>query len=558
LILKEKNIDIKMNKIYKNIVWFFWIFGLIPIYFYFKNLLLFSQNIPHWDDYALIAFVNKYNLSSGFFEKVQLIFAQHNEHRIAFTRIVSLFIYKINGSLNFQWMIFVGNFALFGILYLFYSFLKNNRISINYLVPICFFLFQLSHFENSYWGMASVQNFWVVLFVLLSLWAFSENKIPYFWAFMAAFTSANGVLFVPILGCMVLIFNKNYVGLIRFSIFSALLLFLYFVTYSQPAISQAIKIDFFENIKATSLTFGSVFDVNWHSLIEDRIDHISFLGFAFAILFTLVLLFKYLKNRKLNNIQANNFVILTVVFLFVLGTCLLTSLSRLQYGSNVFLTSKYKIYSIIGLCSFYLLIIVNFKYFGKTIFLLLFGLFSVYLFVISYFYSIQNIKNYTNAENATIYNGWHNGKKDVSIDLKSAFQYKNNFLDTTFINDTTKTEFELGKVEIKDSMLFITNKLFEISSLAPNVGAYLEFVSDSNKYIFATKQVTLNNKKGYFFKNNSFYGKGFTAEIPLTEIKTGDYFINILCKTDTSFVKINTNYYAEIEGIKPKSITQNW
>ena len=178
MILKVVNFDIDMKKIYDLFWKYFWLIGLIPICFYIKNIALYATNFPHWDDYAIISFLQKYYNSNGFVEKLQLIFAQHNEHRIAFTRIVALIIYKLKGNLDFVWMIWVGNMALIGILYLFYKFLKRNALSINYLVSICFMLLQLSLYENTLWGMASVQNFWVILFVLMAIWQLADDKIP--------------------------------------------------------------------------------------------------------------------------------------------------------------------------------------------------------------------------------------------------------------------------------------------------------------------------------------------------------------------------------------------
>ena len=115
-----------------------WLLGIIPLGVYFFILWKYSQNIPHWDDYAIINFVNKFHATDDFFEKIKLIFAQHNEHRIAFTRVIALIITQIHGSLNFQWMIVFGNLALVGILIVLVKFLKRNQLSINYIISNLF------------------------------------------------------------------------------------------------------------------------------------------------------------------------------------------------------------------------------------------------------------------------------------------------------------------------------------------------------------------------------------------------------------------------------------
>ncbi|MES2796228.1 MAG: hypothetical protein V4683_09690 [Bacteroidota bacterium] len=547
-----------MDKLSKILKRYFWLIGLIPIYLYYKNLLIYSQNIPHWDDYALINFINNYQESDSYFEKIQLIFAQHNEHRIAFTRIISLLIYKVNGSLNFQWMIWMGNFALLGILCIFYRFLKKNQISINYLVPICFFLFQLSLYENSYWGMASVQNFWVVFFVLMAFWQISNHKIPYFWAFIAAFTSANGVLFIPLIGVMIFLFERNYQALIKFSFFSLILVLIYFLPYQQPPNSQPITIDIFNNAKAALMNFGSVLDFNPNRLLELRITQTSLFGGLILLFFGGGIIYKYLNVIQIKNTNHFNLYFLAAILLFGFGTCCLTSISRLQYGFYVFLTSKYKIYSIMGMSSLYLLLIINFQYIGKRLFLFIFSILSIYLFIFSYYYSIGPIKDYYKSEIADYYNGWHNGKEKVETNPNSCFQYSSTFLDWHINELSVKNKFLLGKVEVRSNSVFIQNQEFITSGIESGNGAYLEFTSATNRYIFAAKQEINNNKKAYFLKNQSIYGKGFTAEIPLTEIVSGNYFINILDKSDHSIHRIATNYYIEIEGIKAPEIKQNW
>jgi hypothetical protein len=547
-----------MQLFIKYSIRFFWVLGIIPIFLYFKNLFTYSQNIPHWDDYALIGFVNKYNATEGISAKISLLCAQHNEHRIAFTRLISLLIYNITGSLNFQWLQYFGSIALLAMLYLFYLVLKRNALSVNYLVPICFILFQLATYENTYWGMASVQNFWVVLFVMLCFWQFSFNKIPYLWAALAAFTSANGVLFTPFVGVFVFLFTKNYTALLKYSLYSIALVVLYFGFYHQPPGNEPITIDLANNLKAAFVSFGSVFDVDIAKPIEGRIRKGLIWGLLLGFSYFLMLIIKYFEVTHLKFKLKNNFIFLTAIFLFVAGTCLLTSITRFQYGMPVYLSSKYKIYSLIAFTGFYLITLLNLRSLARQIVLFVFSIISIYLFSINYFYSLPIIKSYYNAEQVIFYNGWHEGKGVLKNDVSSCYQYQKSIFDLPIADDSTQKEIKLDNVEIKDNNIFLSSKNYEINASMASNGAYLEFVSASNKYIFPTVQVTLNNKKGYFLKGKSFYAKGFTSQISLTEIATGDYFVNILSKNNAGLKRILTNYYVEIEGVAPKKVIQNW
>lgn len=547
-----------MSPITKILNRYFWLIGLIPIYLYFKSVFIYSQNIPHWDDYAIIDFVNRFNNSDSFFEKINLIFAQHNEHRIAFTRLIALLIYKLNGSLNFQWFIWFGNFGLVGILIVFYKFLTKIDFSINYLVPICFIIFQFSLYENTFWGMASVQNFWVVFFVLMAFWQISVQKIPYFWAFMAAFTSANGVLFVPIIGVISFLYFKNYKQLIKFSILGLLILACYFLLYQKPPNTQPVSIDFLKNIKATFMLLGSVFDLFPNMIFEKKEFFSMFFGGILLAVSLFVLFRNYLISKELRITHKFDFVFLASILLFVLGTCFLTSLARLQYGFYVFLTSKYKIYSILALCSVYLILLVNFKYFGKRFVLIFFTFIAACVNFLSNYNAIGEIKNYKKSEIASFYNGWHNGKSDVPEASKSCYKYENTIFDSIIKEDSTIIKPVLGKVFLTDNNVIVTNLEYLLHGNSPENGAYLEFISADNRYIFATQQEKMNSKKAYLLARKPFYSLGFSAEIPLPELPTGDYFINILDKTDSGIKRINTNYYIEIEGVTTKKIIQNW
>lgn len=532
--------------------------GLIPIYLYFSNLLKYSQNIPHWDDYAIIHFVNKFHATDGFWEKLQLIFAQHNEHRIAITRIVALLITEINGNLNFQWMIVLGNLALVGILIVFIKFLKLNKLSINYIIPVCFLIFQLSIYENSYWGMASVQNFWVIFFVVVSIWQIARGKIPYVWAFFATFTSANGVVFVPFVGLLVFLWQKEKKKTVIWLVYSLFLILLYFLDYSKPIDSQPISIHFLDNINAGLALVGSIIDVDLYQIFSKRLLFSILTGLVFSIIILVSILFKYLAEKNLQKTNSFSFYFLLGILIFLIGTSFVTAISRFHYGFYVFLTSKYKIYSILICCSLYLLLLINFIYIGKKIILGLVSIFAILLYLNSYFYSLGEIKNYHKSEIASYFNGWLQAGNKPQMIQNSAYQYQKTIFDGS-INEIPKDKTQkLGTVNLTDSLLIVDNPDFELLGTKPADGAYLEFVAEGKKYIFATKQARMNSKKAFYFKNGNFYSKGFTCQVPLTEFSTDNYFINILENKDGVLNRIPTNYYIEIEGIQIKKPIQNW
>jgi hypothetical protein len=180
------------------------------------------------------------------------------------------------------------------------------------------------------------------------------------------------------------------------------------------------------------------------------------------------------------------------------------------------------------------------------------------VFFFTYYNSKSEIINYQKNELASFYNGWHNGGSVAAPIKPSCFQYIPSFLDQIPTIDTLLQKPILGKVVLNKESIEITNSDFEMNENGKLNGAYLEFSSDRYKYIFATNQELLRSKKAFILQNGRLFQKGFTATIPLTEIKTGDYFINILSKNGEHWQKIKTNYYLEVEGIEPKKVIQNW
>jgi hypothetical protein len=189
-----------------------WYIALIATYaapiaiaiFFVKN---FGVNVPHWDQWALIDFFLKIqNFSVSF----QDFFAQHNEHRILFPRIIIAilaFLSGWNNKLEMYFSLLLGVIS-FGLLYLialkgFYQ-NKYKHLLLFHTSNIlcCFIFFSLVQQENYLWGF---QITWFLInFCLISAIAclvFMEEKkfhIAFIWAglfcLIASFSSAHGLL----------------------------------------------------------------------------------------------------------------------------------------------------------------------------------------------------------------------------------------------------------------------------------------------------------------------------------------------------------------------------
>ncbi|AYV56397.1 hypothetical protein EFP84_13330 [Leptospira kmetyi] len=212
---------------------------LYCVYNYFHTIRKLSVDFPLGDDYdAILDFLNQWKQSGS---KVSLLFGQHNEHRLVFLRIVTLFYFQLFHTVNFIHLILIGNAFVFLSLLVLYLSVEDRRKWI-LLPPILFLVFSFSNWEAQTWAMASLSNYPAVFFGFLSLYLLTKENYASFGfgiicAIVAVFSQGNG-MFVFISGIPLLWKNKTkLISWIGFGFLSGLLYFFVF-PYSKPAHSQ--------------------------------------------------------------------------------------------------------------------------------------------------------------------------------------------------------------------------------------------------------------------------------------------------------------------------------
>lgn len=171
-----------------------------PVFTYFATTLYFSVNVPFWDDYDV--FLWYVNLPEQ--DKFFLLFAEHNEHRIAFSRAIGEIMRLTMGHLDFRILVFIGNLGLLLLLYLSYHLFFQKHKSLLWFLPIPYILFFGFNWENATWATGALQNYWVLFFALTAVILFSkESYVTFFiallFAVLATVTSGSGILIFPVL-----------------------------------------------------------------------------------------------------------------------------------------------------------------------------------------------------------------------------------------------------------------------------------------------------------------------------------------------------------------------
>ncbi len=189
---------------------------LVPLFVFFINLAIFSVNIPYNDDYTTVyMFMVRYLDSKTLLERFNLIMGFWNDHRQPFNKLVTLLQYLLFGNVNVRLMQFIGNAGLIVIISALYRMFRPKTDKIMLFVPAVFMFFQTGYSENSFFGMASLTNFYVMAFGYLSVLILSEKSdnwgwtvLAYFLSVAAYFSQANGVLFLGI-GLLFLLYRKD-------------------------------------------------------------------------------------------------------------------------------------------------------------------------------------------------------------------------------------------------------------------------------------------------------------------------------------------------------------
>ncbi|MCY7359661.1 MAG: hypothetical protein LH609_19840, partial [Rudanella sp.] len=224
---------------------------LLPIVAFWLCWGHLAVNVPKWDDHALKAYLFYSDQETTFTGKIYQLFRQHNEHRIVLDRFVTWLDFNLFGRLNYLHLMILGNASLLGLLAIFGAvlFLSFRGTSgptmrnpdgvttsgsftwLHYLPPIAFLLFNLSSWENAFWGMAALQNFSVVLFVIWAIYilSFTQNLTgAVILAILATLTSGNGILIWPI-GAVLLALQRRFRPIVVWGIGAAIVIGLYFL-----------------------------------------------------------------------------------------------------------------------------------------------------------------------------------------------------------------------------------------------------------------------------------------------------------------------------------------
>ncbi len=355
---------------------FSYVFISAPILLYYFCVYWFGVNIPFWDDYDTLKQNINFFSTDNISKQTSILFGQHNEHRIAFNRMVFVLFQLLFQKIDFKLLPLIGNSALIFLFLFYFKNLSNFKYKLFLLIPIAWALFQLQNWRNMTWTIASLSNLHVLSFAAISFYFLSKDQINYYclgflFTFLAVFSQGSGMGILPVFWCYLLAIKKykeSFIWLIGVFI----LVTFYFMGYEKPGTHPSIL----ESLKNQTQLWGYFF-MFLGGIIFFSKKLAFFCGLTFFILFVYLTIKKYyLKKPSL---------FLFIAFLILTG--FIAALTRSGFGIEQALAPRYKIISILLSVSLYIFVaewVFSSKKWNQT-----FLTFSFIISITFYFFSFE-------------------------------------------------------------------------------------------------------------------------------------------------------------------------
>lgn len=339
------------------------------------------QNFPIADDYeAFFDFNNDFFALKGFWEKVQLVFSQHNEHRIATLRIINLTYFYFFGKIDLAVFRILG--LVFYIFSMFFLYLEGefSLKRFYFFLPIPILMLSFAYAEIYYLAMESLSHFPMIFFTLATIYTSISRKftfLPMIFLFFGVFSNGNGILLMPIV-FVGLTLQKEFKRLFVWAVFSILISCLYFYDYGSG--KSVLSLDIIPYlIKVYPIYVGGI--GGFGSLKMNLV--LGILALALTLFF---FIFRKSYKKELS---------LTLILVFYLLTFLIISIKRNERGTEFLQRGAYLINSVMIFVLLYLLFFKEFlrpwkleKSFKKVSF------FFVLILLAGVIYQIKNYRTW--------------------------------------------------------------------------------------------------------------------------------------------------------------------
>ncbi|GAB4023582.1 hypothetical protein [Spirosoma koreense] len=337
----------------------------IPVLCFGVLLSVYVVDVPWMDDVdAFLSFILGYIDAPTVGKKIDWLLQPNNEHRILTGKLITVFLYKLTGTVNFRWLIFAAFLFLLAVPVIFYRVFRSMNLPMVAFVPVPFLLLQPQYYLTTTWAITSLQHQVVVGLIVVTIYLLANGGRNRFVGglglqILASFSMSNG-LFGWVAGAVVLATQRHWLRLGVWLLVGVVTIWGYFHDF-QNAQGNDSSITFF--LKYPYLVFlgfftftGGLFDffpnapILWRSLLP------TLAGFVLipAMLWLLWQMNESILRRRggigtqrsgeQNALQKRRY-FFTGCYAFLMVNAVVVAVLRPRFGYEVMLISNYMIYA---------------------------------------------------------------------------------------------------------------------------------------------------------------------------------------------------------------------
>ena len=332
----------------------------LPACVFYTILLRKAIDLPLFDDYALLNFLNQESTLKGFSAKTLYFLAsQHNEYKLFFARGIAWLQYLFWGHVDFKVLCALGNglVVLLGVL-LWKMFLPNHRnlaTRLAFFIPVSWLLFQLQYWETVDSPLDALQNLPVLVFSLGAIcllargnnWGFGASVVC---LVLAVASSGNGFLVIPV-GVLILLLGRQYLRILIWLSISVACIVAYAYRYN----SMSSQADAHRSVFSVLLRLNPAYAIAFIG----SAGSIPFRAGSFVLGLVLCVFFVFLAFRG----YAKRNPVVSYCLLFLLLTAIGVAGIRSELGVMQSMQSRYTIYSALFLTFAWFAIVEEFLLF---------------------------------------------------------------------------------------------------------------------------------------------------------------------------------------------------
>ena len=324
----------------------------VPFIIFLWAELRYDVNMPNWDDYdSVLNWLVTFSRPASFMDKVDLLFRQHNEHRIVFDRLVELAELHALGVVNFIYLDVFGFIGLILLVSVIVRLGRRSGLPSWAMLPIPILLLSLSQNNLISFSMASMQIYWAIMFSFLSFlfvtryFDLKNMSTGFLFSVIASFTSAGGLIGFPAVVIYYLA-NKKYGLATLWSLGAMIIFWVYFVLF--PYHPTAIGIASHHYAFTHPLNYLKYVTMFLGNMISPASG-----AFIFGLLLLCTVCFLFFRRH----VRLDSWIFLACTFIIATGAA--DGLSRISLGMNAGLSSRYTPFGAILIVLVYTGIIIH-------------------------------------------------------------------------------------------------------------------------------------------------------------------------------------------------------